>query len=260
MQHNPVKHTLRSGGVAVGTMVFEFHTVGLPRIAAAAGAEFVLLDMEHTGWSIETVKQLIATSRPAETVPIVRVPACEYHFIARVLDMGAMGVMVPMVESEEQARRLAASAKYPPDGRRGAAFGIAHDAYVMGNVTEPMQAANREQLLIAQIETRAGLENVEAIAAVDGIDVLWIGQFDLTTSLGIPGRFDRPEFHEAVDRVLAACRRHNRAAGYMAMSVAEARTMLSRGFRCLAYSGDLWIYQQALREGVAGIRAAAGEE
>lgn len=256
MKLNPVKRRLREGGVAIGTMVFEFHTVGLPRIAAAAGAEFVLLDMEHTGWSVETIRQMIATSRPAETVPLVRVPACEYHFIARVLDMGAMGVMVPMVESEEQARRLVASAKYPPDGRRGAAFGIAHDAYVLGTVTETMQAANREQLLIAQIETRAGLENVERIAAVDGIDVLWIGQFDLTSSLGIPGQFDRPEFHEALDRVLAACRRHNRAAGYMAMSVAEAGAMLDRGFRCLAYSGDLWIYQQALREAVAGIRAA----
>ena len=255
MKPNPVKRRLQEGGVAIGTMVFEFHTVGLPRIAAAAGAEFVLLDMEHTGWSVETIRQIIATSRPAETVPMVRVPACEYHFIARVLDMGAMGVMVPMVESEEQARRLVASAKYPPDGRRGAAFGIAHDAYVLGTVTDTMQAANREQLLIAQIETRAGLENVERIAAVDGIDVLWIGQFDLTSSLGIPGQFDRPEFHDALDRVLAACRRHNRAAGYMAMSVAEAGAMLDRGFRCLAYSGDLWIYQQALREAVAGIRA-----
>jgi 2-dehydro-3-deoxyglucarate aldolase/4-hydroxy-2-oxoheptanedioate aldolase len=254
MQHNPVKHRLRDGGVAVGTMVFEFHTVGLPRIASAAGAEFVLLDMEHTGWSIETIKQLIATSRPVETVPLVRVPACEYHFIARVLDMGAMGVMVPMVETADQARKLVASAKYPPDGRRGAAFGIAHDAYVLGNVTETMQAANREQLLIAQIETRAGVENADAIAAVDGIDVLWIGQFDLSNSLGIPGQFDHPEFQAAVERVLAACRSHHKAAGYMALNAADGRTQIARGFRAIALSGDLWIYQQALSAGLAELR------
>ena len=104
MKPNPVKWTLRDGGTAVGTFMFEFNTTGIARLAAVAGAEFAIFDMEHTGWSMETIRMLIATSRSTTMVPLVRIPATEYHFVARVLDMGAMGIMVPMVESVEQAR------------------------------------------------------------------------------------------------------------------------------------------------------------
>lgn len=254
MKANPVKRKLMQGGTPLGTMVFEFSTPGIARIMAAAGAEFAVFDMEHTGWSVETVRMLMATTGSTDLVPIVRVPATEYHFIARVLDMGAMGLMFPMVESEEQARLIVNSAKYPPVGRRGAAFGIAHDDYQGGDVLAKIRSANEEQLLIAQIETAAGLENVEKIAAVDGIDILWIGQFDLTNSLGIPAQFDHPQFQQAVARVLDACAKHGKSAGYMALSIAEAHDMLARGFRCLAYGGDLWLYQQTLQQGLETIR------
>jgi 2-dehydro-3-deoxyglucarate aldolase/4-hydroxy-2-oxoheptanedioate aldolase len=259
MRPNPVKQRLSSGGVALGTMVFEFNTTGIARIAAEAGAEFVLYDMEHTGWSLETIRMLVATT-PPKVVPLVRAPATEYHFIARVLDLGVMGVMVPMCQSAEQAQRLVASAKYPPQGRRGTAFGVAHDDYRGGDILGTMASSNREGLLIAQIETAEGLENVDAIASVEGIDVLWIGQFDLTTSLGIPGQFEHSKFHAAVQRVVAAARRHGKAAGYMVSSVDDARTRLAEGFRILAYGGDLWLYQQALREGLAAVRAVAKEQ
>jgi 2-dehydro-3-deoxyglucarate aldolase/4-hydroxy-2-oxoheptanedioate aldolase len=254
MQPNKVKHLLRAGRRSVGTMIFEFATSGIARIAAEAGAEFAVFDMEHTGWSVETIKMLIATSRAASLAPIVRVPTTEYHFIARVLDMGAQGVMCPMVESAEQARRLVASAKYPPQGRRGAAFGIAHDDYTAGDLVEKVAAANRESLLIAQIETAAGVENVEAIAAVDGIDVLWIGQYDLSLSLGTPGQFNHSKMADATGRVLAACQQNGKTAGIMPTDVPTGKALLDQGFRILAYSGDLWIYQAALRRGLAELR------
>jgi 2-keto-3-deoxy-L-rhamnonate aldolase RhmA len=258
MRPNPVKRMLGEGGVSVGTFVLEFATTGVARIAAEAGVEFVVFDMEHTGWSMETVRMLLATARPTEIVPVVRVPATEYHFIARALDMGAMGVMVPMVEAAEQARRIVSAAKYPPEGRRGAAFGVAHDDYAGGEMAAKIRDANREVLLIAQVETTRGVEAVEEIAAVEGIDVLWIGQADLTTSLEIPGQYDHPLFHGAVDRVAAACRSQGKALGYLALSIADAEAMRRRGFRMLAYGGDLWLYQNALRQGVAAIREIAG--
>lgn len=256
MRTNPVKQKLRDGGVSVGTMVFEFGTTGIARIVAAAGAEFVLFDMEHTGWSMETIRLLLATARGADLVPMVRVPATEYHFLARVLDVGALGLMVPMVESAEQARLIVQSAKYPPLGRRGAAFGVAHDDYQGGDAVAKMQTANAETLLIAQIETARGLDNLEAIAAVEGIDVLWIGHNDLTNSMGIPGQFDHPRYREAVTRVLDAARRHGKAAGFMATDVEQGRSQLDQGFRILAYGGDVWLYQQALRDGIAALRAS----
>lgn len=287
MLPNPVKAKLQAGETVLGTFLFEFNSPGVMRIAAVAGAEFVLCDMEHSGWSIETIRRLIASAplpecSPPECsplaqrvdtsdttganrgptspqcVPLVRVPATEYHFIARVLDVGAMGIMVPMVESRAQAEKIVSSAKYPPVGRRGAAFTMPHDGYLPGRLHDKIAEANREVLLIAQIETRAGLESVEEIAAVEGIDALWIGQTDLTCSLGIPGEFDHPQFHAAVDRVLEACRAHGKTAAYMPLSIEEGGRFLQRGFRLMAYSGDLWIYQQGLRQGLRALRDAAG--
>ena len=258
MRTNEVKRTLGAGGVALGTMVFEFNTPGIARLAAAAGAEFVVFDQEHTGWSVETIRSLMATARAADLVPLVRVPATQYHLLSRPLDVGASGLMVPMVESEEQARLIVRSAKYPPQGGRGAAFGIAHDDYEAGDAVAKMRSANEETLIIAQIETAAGVENVERIAAVEGIDVLWVGHNDVTNSMGIAGKFTHPDYLRAIGRFVAACRRHGKAPGFMATSVENARVLLAQGVRCLAYWGDLWLYSQALGQGLAAIREGAG--
>ena len=257
MRENTVKHTLAAGGYSVGTMIFEFNTTGIGRIAAAAGAEFLIFDMEHTGWGIDTIRTLIATTRSADIVPLVRVPATQYHLLSGPLDAGAMGLMIPMVESEEQARLIAQSVKYPPVGKRGAAFGVAHDDFGLESGTNPekMVRANNEVLTIAQIETAAGVEHVEQIAAVEGIDVLWIGHNDLTNSMNIPGQFTHPDYLAAVERVLAACKATNKPAGIMSGSIADARAALAQGFRIIAYNGDLWIYGQALGAGLQAIRA-----
>lgn len=255
MQENRVKRALAHGGAALGTMVFEFNTTGIARMAAAAGADFIIFDMEHTGWSIETIRTLMATTRTADIVPMVRVPATQSHLLSRPLDVGAMGLMVPMVESAEQARSIVRAATYPPIGRRGAAFGFAHEDYEDRDVAATMRSANEERLLIAQIETTAGVEAVDAIAGVDGIDVLWIGHFDLTNSLGIPGQFMHERYRQAVAQVLAACRRHGRAAGFMVGSVEEGEALLAQGFRCLAYGNDVAVYKRALRQGIEQLRA-----
>jgi 2-dehydro-3-deoxyglucarate aldolase/4-hydroxy-2-oxoheptanedioate aldolase len=256
MRENKVKRTLRQGGVALGTMVFEFNTTGIARLTAAAGADFVVFDMEHTGWSVETIRSLMAVSVGASLAPFVRVPATEYHFLARVLDVGAMGIMVPMVQDADQARRIVQAAKYPPVGRRGAAFSVAHDDYADGDIIQKMRSADEEILLIAQIETAQGVENVEEIAALDGIDVLWIGHFDLTNSLGIPGQFTHPDYRRSVDRVLAACRRHGKAPGFMVASAEQGKEALAQGFRCLSYWADLLLYRQALGDGIRALRAS----
>jgi 2-dehydro-3-deoxyglucarate aldolase/4-hydroxy-2-oxoheptanedioate aldolase len=258
---NAVKQTLARGGTSIGTMVFEFASSGIARIAASAGAEFVIYDMEHTGWGIDTIRSLMAWSRAAETVPLVRVPATQYHLLSGPLDAGAMGLVVPLVESEEQARLIVDSAKYYPLGNRGTGFGIAHDDYAdhLGDLSEKMRRANDEQLLIVQIETKRGVEQADRIAAVEGIDVLWIGPFDLTTSLGVPSQYDHPAYQQAIADVLAACERHGKSAGIMALGLDHARAVLAQGFRCVAYWGDIWLYAQALKQGIAALRADADQ-
>jgi 2-keto-3-deoxy-L-rhamnonate aldolase RhmA len=256
MRENPVKRKLVEGGISFGTMVFEFATTGIARLAAGAGAEFVVFDQEHTGASLETVRMFAATARASELVPLVRVPATEYHLLAGALDVGPMGVMVPMVESGEQARKIVDSVRYPPLGRRGVGI-LYRDDWVEGSVAVTMEQVNRELLVIAQIETAGGIAHVDEIAAVDGVDVLWIGHFDLTASLGIAGQFEHADYLAAVERVLDVSRRTGKAAGIMAGTLADGLWALERGFRAIAYGGDLWLYQEALRQGLAALAAAA---
>src|SRR5438477_9372017 len=184
MRANPVREALRAGRPVFGVMAFEFFTPGLAWVLAAAGAEFVLLDMEHSGVAMDTIKVQIAYAHGAGIVPMVRVPACAYHLIAPVLDAGALGIMAPMIETREQAETLVAACRYRPEGRRGLGFSVSHDRYTGGSVCAKMQAANEAILTIALIESSRGVENAEAILATPGLDLGWLGHYDLPDSLG----------------------------------------------------------------------------
>jgi 2-dehydro-3-deoxyglucarate aldolase/4-hydroxy-2-oxoheptanedioate aldolase len=254
MRDNPVRRRLEAGEVVLGTMVTEFATPAVARLTAAAGAEFTLFDLEHTGYSIEHMRVVLAAASGADTVPFLRVPDAAYDLIARGLDLGALGVMVPAVESAEEARLVAESARFPPVGRRG--FGLLmRDTWEAEGVPATLEKANAETLVLVQIETAAGLAAVDEIAAVDGIDILWIGHFDLTASLGIAGDFANPLYHDAIDRVLAAGAAADKPVGMVCGSAEEGAALVRRGFRILAYSIDIYLYEEAVKEGIAGLRA-----
>jgi 2-keto-3-deoxy-L-rhamnonate aldolase RhmA len=258
MRGNPVKTRLAAGEPVFGTMAFEFFTPGLPQIVKSAGAEFLLLDMEHSGTGIDVMKQQISYCRGLDLVPLVRVPRAHYHFVARLLDAGALGIMVPMVETPEEAARIVAWTRYPPQGVRGAAFGVAgHDDYEGGVPRDLIAAANERVLTIVQIETARGAEQVEAIAAVPGVDVLWLGHFDLTNFMGIPGEFTHQRYLAAVDALVAACRLHGKAAGFMALDEAWARDYRARGFDIIAYGTDVGMLRAELARGLAGLRGTS---
>jgi 2-dehydro-3-deoxyglucarate aldolase/4-hydroxy-2-oxoheptanedioate aldolase len=245
------KRTLRARAIAgetvLGVMVFEFFVPGIPQILSQTGAEYAIYDMEHGGLNLETLKMLAAASRGTNVAPLVRVPRGEYHFIARALDVGAHGVMVPMVESAVQAREIAQAARYPRQGRRGAAFGFAHDDYAPGDAKDKMRVADHRNMVIAQIETERGLAAVEEIAATEGIDCLWLGHFDMTNFSGIAGQFEHPEYLAAVESIVAAGRRNRKALGFMAADVAWATKYRKHGFNMIATGTDQGIL-------IAGIR------
>jgi 2-keto-3-deoxy-L-rhamnonate aldolase RhmA len=254
MRSNPVKTRLATGGHAFGTMVFEFFTPGIARIMDAAGAEFALFDMEHSGVGIETIKAQMSYAVGTNCVPMVRVPNIEYHHIAAALDAGALGIMAPMIDCAEQAAHLVACTRYPPAGRRGAAFGVAHDDYRGGSVAEKVIAANARTLVIAMVETASGVENVDQIAAVPGVDVIWLGHFDLTNSMGIPGQFEHADYLAAVRRIVEAAGRNGLACGFMAADDVWAKRYLEMGFRIIAYGLDHLIFQSALARGIETMR------
>jgi 2-keto-3-deoxy-L-rhamnonate aldolase RhmA len=251
MRENPLRTKLAAGETILGLMCFEFSTSGIARLVDAAGADFVLFDMEHTGWSMETVRQLLATTRGTGVTPLVRVSGAQRHLVSPALDLGALGVMVPQVESADEARRLVEFARFQPDGTRG--VGVYYPDAMPDGLAASLALANREQLLIAQIETAAGVEAAGEIAAVDGIDLLWIGHFDLTTSLGVPGEFGHPRHTAAVEAVFAAAAAAGKPVGALATGVADAQALLAQGYRALVY-GDSLLFTGALREAIDALR------
>lgn len=251
-----LRSDLARGGVALGTMVFEFNTAGLPRILSAAGADFVLIDLEHTGWGFEGIRPLLVAARTENVAPLVRVQGSARHLISPALDLGARGVMVPMVDDAIEAERVVQAARFAPDGGRG--FGLLYPDQLGDGVGAAIDAAEAETVVILQIETPAGLDHAEEIAATPGVDTLWIGQFDLSVALGFPGMFDDPRMRAAEDRVLAACVTAGIAAGVLVSSVRVARAMLDRGFRMIALGSDIDLYGSALRTGLDALRTHEG--
>jgi 2-keto-3-deoxy-L-rhamnonate aldolase RhmA len=254
MRENPLKRTLAAGGTIVGVLCVEFATPGIARLVDAAGADFVMFDMEHSGWSIETIKELLAASRASRCTPLVRVSDVQRHLISRPLDLGAMGLMIPMVESAEKARQIVDLARFPPDGSRGVGVYYADDIEPEG-LAASLAKANRNQLLIAQIETTRGVDAVDEIAAVDGIDLLVIGHFDLTTSLGVPGQFGHPLHARAVDRILAAAEKAGKPVGSLANDVEHAKALIAQGYSSVMYCDSI-LFASALGDGVAALRPA----
>lgn len=258
MPSTSMKDLTRSRDLKVGHFIVEFATPGIGQILKAAGCDFVFLDMEHSGFGFETLKSALRYMQAGDMPTMVRVPSKSYHHIARAADLGAEGIVLPMVGSREEAEAILNCMKYTPDGERGVALAVAHDRYAPGPVMQKLAAANRFTTFIALIETRDGIANVDAIAGLDGVDCLWIGHFDLSCSLGIPGQFDHPDFAAAVDAVVAAGKKHNKALGRLVGSVQEAIALNKMGFDFICYSGDVWVLQSAFKAAADEIRAGAG--
>lgn len=242
------------GSYAIGHMVMEFATPGIAKICEAAGLDFVLIDMEHGPLDIPQVARVIAWFKATGISPFVRVPASEYHFVARVMDAGAKGIMAPNVRTVEQARLLNDAMRYAPEGNRGLGLGASHNDFVRPDALAYMAEANRENLLICQIESTQALENLDQIADVDGVDCLWVGHMDLTQSMGIVGQLDHTDFLSALARVAHAARSRGKFAGIQPGSVQQAVDWLALGYNLISYSADIGVYGAALASGTAEVR------
>lgn len=254
MAGDTLRQRVRRGDVTAGAMVFEFYTPGIAQIMANAGCEFIVYDMEHTGVSLDTLRYQVAACRGLPVAPMVRPVRGDYRDLAAALDIGMSGLMIPMVESKSHAEAIVEATHYPPQGRRGAAFGFAHDGYKPGSPADKIAKANDETLIIAQIETERGLDAVEDIASVEGIDVLWLGHFDLTNFLGIPGAFDDPRYLEAITRIVEAAKAHGKGLGFMAADTAWASAYRAHGFNMIAAGTDMGLLGAGVQQTVATIR------
>jgi 2-keto-3-deoxy-L-rhamnonate aldolase RhmA len=255
MKPNRFKLALSEGRVPLGHMVLEFGTRGVAQLLETAGADFVIIDMEHGTFDLADVADQIGWLKATPLAPFVRIPQVAYHFVARAMDTGALGIMVPNVTSAAQAREVVDAMKYAPIGKRGVIVGGAHGDFRPEDPRAFMERSNANTTLICQIESVAGLEQLDAIAAVPGVDVLWVGQMDLTTSLGIPGDFQDQRFLDALRQVVDVARRHGLAAGMQPSTLAQAEAWMALGYNAISYSGDYFVYRDAMTQAFAHIAA-----
>ena len=259
MQINTIKRKLEAGAPVFGTSLTECFDAETAILLKAAGLEFFFTDTEHSTADYHEIQGLCRAARGAGIIPMVRVTDSSPALITRALDVGAMGIVVPRVHTAEQARAATSVMKYPPEGNRGFGMrGIITD-FTWTNAGDEMASANRETLAVLQIESREGLENVEKIAATPGLDVLFVGPYDLTISMGIAEEFRGQEFWSAVERVVAACRSNGIAAGLQTGDKWIFREAQKRGVRFLLYSNDVTVLFEGYRDAIAELRQAEAE-
>ena len=256
MKPNLIRQRLAEGKVPVGHMIMEFATRGIAKIVESAGVDFVLLDMEHGGRDFGSICDLLAWFKSTPITPIVRVPATEYHFIARVMDAGAQGVMVPNVRSVEQARRVITALRFAPDGDRGLGLGGAQNDYIRPQPVEYMTEANQSNIFLCQIESTKAVDSIDDIASLPGVDNLWVGHYDLSQSMGIVGQLENPVFVDVLRKVADAAKRHGKSAGIQPDSVAQAREWMDLGFNVISYGVDHGVYSAALKAHAEAIRGS----
>ena len=208
-------------------------SIGSPTVAEVSAAnpfDFVLIDTEHTTTTLETVEDMhrAVEAAPGDSGTVIRVPWNDPVYLKRVLDVGVSGVMVPMIDTAEQAESLVASLRYPPEGKRGIASGRASD--YGADFRSYVENAGETFVTIAQIETVEGLENVEEIADVDGIDALFAGPADLSGALDVFGQWEHERFLEAMDRIVDAAHDAGIPAGTLTVRPDEAPERVDRGF------------------------------
>ncbi|GAB2564927.1 4-hydroxy-2-oxoheptanedioate aldolase [Leucobacter ruminantium] len=233
-----------AGEPTVGTFL-GLGSVTAAEVCAAAGLDWVLVDLEHGGGDEDQVGAVVAAAGAYGAATLVRVEQPERIRIGRVLDAGAAGVMFPRISSAAEAAEARRHQLYPPQGDRGVASYNRAARWTLD--TGALDRSNEQAVGIVQIETRGAVDELEAIAATDGADVLFVGPQDLSYALGVPRQFDDPGFQEVLDRVVAACRAHGKVAGILANDRAAAERYLERGFGFLAIGSDATLLASTVR-------------
>lgn len=228
-------------------------------IAGAAGYDWVLIDLEHgSGTESEAMGQIQALSATG-AASLVRVESDVRQRAGAVLDMGAAGVMFPRIEDADAARLAVAGLRYPPHGVRGIAANVR--AACHGADLDGYRAWAVEGIVgIVQVETRPMLGCLEDVAAIEGVDVLFVGPKDLSAALGLFGQFDHPDYLQALEVVSAACRKHGKCAGIMLNNPGELQAHLEMGYRFLGYGSDAGFVVNGMSQTVRKLRAALAEE
>jgi 4-hydroxy-2-oxoheptanedioate aldolase len=256
VKSNWVRDKVRNGESTIGC----FLGLGSPTVAELlghAGFDWLVIETEHNGLDAAEVQHMLMAISSSEAIPIVRVPSSNPVFIQRALDMGAMGVLVPMVRSVAEAQQVVAATRFPPHGTRS--FGPLRATRYTFDSQDYFERANDNILVIFILETKEAAENLGAFAAIPGVDGLFVGEYDLSLSLGLnPMNLPLPEVDAVIDRLLTISRQGGVAAGIGSSTPDQLHHRQSQGFRLLSYAPDYVMLANAARAGVAALRRPVG--
>ena len=237
---NAARERLDAGQLALGVGLRQARTVDTAAIMKAAGYDWLFLDLEHNSMDLDTAVQISVAALGAGIAPIARVPSGQYWLATRILDGGGLGIVMPHVDTEAEAREIARRLRYPPLGQRSVAGGLPHFGYAPVPLAEATAAINTATLVVVMLETPQAIENAAAIAAVPGIDALLIGTSDLTMEMGIPGQFGDERVVAAYRTVVDACQLYAKFAGIGGVyEPALMRQYIGMGVRLVLAGNDL---------------------
>ncbi|WP_239451428.1 HpcH/HpaI aldolase family protein [Elioraea rosea] len=252
---NHAKDRMKAGGLALGLGLHHLRTTASGMLGEAAGFDWLFIDAEHGAFSEDQATQIALAALPTGCTPIVRVCKGALDQAPRVLDNGAMGVVIPHVDTAEEANEVVAACKYPPVGHRSLGGPPAQARFAVMPAGELMAKLNEQLLTIVMIETPRAVENAEAIAAVPGIDVLLIGTSDLTAEMGIPGQLGNAKVKAAYESVIAACRKHGKFPGMGGVYDEEnAGTYIGMGMQFILSGSDHGLLMPAMKSRTGFLR------
>ncbi len=257
MRINKIKKKLKNNEPVFGIMIKEARNINIAEILEMAGFDYFVIDMEHAFYDMSDITSLLQFARKTEITSVVRIPRLDYAYVAKTLDMGAEGIWVPHLDTVEEARQLVSFGKYPPEGKRGAAIPVFRqkERQEFKAAADYFRAVNDETLLIAQMESSVAIDNVEAITAVDGIDVAMMGTQDLSLDMGYPGQGQNPEMRAAVQKVVDACRKNGKASGNHIPGIDDLRYWIGQGMRMITYSYETNLIIEKGREALKALKA-----
>ena len=249
-----MKQLFENDGVALGMMLSGVSNPAAATMLSSAGMDYLILDMEHGPFDWSDMAAMVGTARGAGIQPIVRIPEIRRETVLKPLDAGAAGLLVPMVDTVEQAEEIVRHAKYAPLGQRGTALRRGHSDYRKNPPVEYMARANDETTIAIQIESREALKNAEALAAVDGVDALFVGPFDLSVDMGLTGQATHPQMREAYQTVLAAAKASGKVAGIHLFDLDLAKSLIAEGYQMVSVSSDIDIIVDQSAANVSALR------
>jgi len=253
---NVTKRRLAAGELALGIGLRQARTVDTAMIARTCDFDWLFIDMEHSAMDVDTAAQLAVAGLGAGITPLIRVPGHEHHHATRLLDAGAQGIVVPHVDSVEEAERVVSYCKYPPLGHRSVAGAQPQLGFQAMPVADATRLVNEEILVVVMLETPLAISRAEAIAAVKGVDVLLIGTNDLCAEMGIPGKFTDPKVEAAYKTVIDACRKHGKHPGMGGVyEPALLQKYIGMGMRFILSGSDLAFMMAGARERTGFLRS-----